>query len=86
MGKLGPLGLIGGLVAVAAGVIVGFFYLAGAIAAACGGGFLGWVIGIVGGAILGAFLAVITIKVLFWGFMFLVLILGLIASLFSGGR
>ena len=86
MGKLGPLAVIGGIVGVVVGLIVGFFYLAGAIAAACGGGILGWAIGIVGGAILGVFLAEIAIVVLVWGFMFLILIFGLIASLFTGRR
>jgi uncharacterized protein YacL len=86
MGKLGPLAVIGGIVGVVVGLLVGFFYLAGAIAAALGGGILGWAIGIVGGAILGVFLVEIAFAVLFWGGMLLLLLLGFIISLFSGGR
>ena len=49
-------------------------------------GYLFIKIGIVGGAILGVFLVEIAFAVLFWGGMLLLLLLGFIISLFSGGR
>lgn len=81
--KTGRLVSVLGLLGIVAGIIFGYLYLAGAIAAALGGGFLAWVAAVIFAAVAGIFLAELAVIVLVWGGITLFGLLGLIFSAFS---
>lgn len=77
MALLAFLGFIGGIIA-------GYIWLAGTIAAALGGTAVAWIAAAVLAAIAGAFLAEIAMFVLFWAIVIIVVIIGFIVTACSG--